>query len=112
MTLSDTVFADLTGDNLVNFADLTLLLSNWNKGAAQMVGSDQGNLVDPGGSVVNFQDLTILLAAWTGAGGAAAPQGAAAEQAVPEPSTVVLLAIGALAGLPLLRRRSVARRRG
>ncbi|MCH8043827.1 MAG: PEP-CTERM sorting domain-containing protein [Planctomycetes bacterium] len=108
VTIGGSVFGDLTSNGFVDFQDLTVLLANWNK----MVAAGDGNLVDEDTSVVNFQDLTVLLAAWTGPGPAGAPEGALAGQAVPEPSAVILLILGALAGMPLLRRRSVARRRG
>jgi hypothetical protein len=92
--------SDLTGNGFVDFQDLTILLANWNK----MVGADEGNLVDAGGSVVNFADLTTLLAAWTGSGPAGSPEAAVAGEAVPEPSTLVL-SILALVGLLGVRRR-------
>ena len=64
--------ADLTGDGLVDFGDLTLLLSNWNR----EVSAAEGNLVDAAGSAVDFRDLTALLGAWTGSWAAGAAQAA------------------------------------
>jgi hypothetical protein len=65
--------ADLTGNGIVDFQDLTRLLAHWGQNASEA----EGNLVDPDGSVVNFQDLTRLLASWTVAEEAASPQAAA-----------------------------------
>jgi hypothetical protein len=55
---------DLTRNGFVDFADLTLLLANWN----QDVSVAMGNLVNPATSPVGFPDLTVLLANWTGSG--------------------------------------------
>jgi len=78
-----------------------VLLANWNKD----VGADGGNLVDSLTTVVNFDDLTVLLAAWTGPGPAAAPEAALGAEAVPEPSTAILAALGLLGMLVTSRRR-------
>jgi hypothetical protein len=92
--------SDLTGNGFVDFQDLTILLANWNT----MVAADQGNLVNPDTTVVNFADLTTLLAAWTGPGPAGAPEAALATEAVPEPSSLILL-LAAVGYLPFIRRR-------
>ena len=88
-----------TNNGFVDFEDLTVLLANWNK----EVGADAGNLVNPTTTPVNFEDLTVLLADWTGPGPAGSPEAALGE-AVPEPSSLLLLAIATL-GLSFYRRR-------
>lgn len=100
--------ADLTKNGFVDFADLTILLANWN----QNVGPESGNLVSPEGTVVNFDDLTVLLAGWTGPGGAPSPDGVLDDggQQVPEPSTLLLAGLGVLAWLPTRSRRAGKRR--
>ena len=93
--------SDLTGNGSVDFQDLTILLANWGKPNATAL---EGNLVNPGGTSVDFQDLTVLLAAWTGSP-AAAPAGELAAAAVPEPSSLSLLAMAAVSLLGWRRRR-------
>ena len=78
-----------------------MLLANWNKD----IGADGGNLVDSLTTVVNFEDLTVLLADWTGPGPAGAPEAALGANAVPEPSTAILAALGLLGMLVTSRRR-------
>ena len=90
---------DLTGNGFVDFEDLTVLLANWN----QDVAASQGNLVDPSTTPVNFEDLTVL-AEWTGPGPAGWPEAALRAEAVPEPSSLGLAALG-LAIIFLRRRR-------
>ena len=92
--------SDLTGDGFVDFDDLTILLAFWDED----VGAGQGNLIDPLTTRINFQDLTFLLADWTGPGPAGSPEAALGEEAVPEPSSLFLLAIATL-GLSIYRRR-------
>ncbi|MCH8042595.1 MAG: PEP-CTERM sorting domain-containing protein [Planctomycetes bacterium] len=94
------LISDLNGNGFVDFEDLTVLLANWNKD----VGVAEGNLVEPEITVVNFADLTVLLADWTGPGPAGAPEAALAAQAVPEPSSLLLILAG-LGLLPFVRRR-------
>ncbi|MCH8046848.1 MAG: PEP-CTERM sorting domain-containing protein [Planctomycetes bacterium] len=103
-TLALALASDLNNNGFVDFEDLTILLANWNKD----VGADDGNLVEPLVSVVNFADLTVLLADWTGPGPAGSPEAALGEEAVPEPSSL-LLGVMATLGLSFYRRR---RRRG
>ncbi|MCH8046792.1 MAG: PEP-CTERM sorting domain-containing protein [Planctomycetes bacterium] len=97
--------SDLTGNGFVDFEDLTVLLANWNKD----VTAADGNLVEPLTTVVNFDDLTVLLADWTGPGPAGSPQAALGDNAVPEPSTLLLAlmaTIGLSTGLGRRRRRA------
>ena len=97
----DTPPSDLNRNGFIDFEDLTVLLANWN----QDVGIEQGNLVDPDTSLVGFADLTVLLADWTGPGGAGSPEAALANEAVPEPSTLLLATLGLLGVVGLRRRR-------
>ncbi len=85
---------DVNLSGLVDDDDLSLLLANWNTDKVW----EFGNLSDPYGTVgyVDDDDLSLLLANW-GAGSSAAPE------AVPEPMTLALLAVGGLGAL--LRRR-------
>ena len=92
--------SDLNTNGFVDFEDLTILLANWNKD----VTAADGNLVEPLTTVVNFADLTVLLADWTGPGPAGAPAAALGDNAVPEPSTL-LLALLATLGISVCGRR-------
>ena len=91
-----THIGDLTGDNYVDFSDLTILLENWNKD----VGAELGNLVNPDDTKINFSDLTVLLADWTGSAPGGSPEAALDEPIlvgnprVPEPSGLTLALIG------------------
>ena len=80
---------DVNLSGLVDDDDLSLLLANWNIGTTWGTGDLNEN------GTVNDDDLSLLLANW-GLGGSAAPQ------AVPEPATLLLVALG---GLALIRRR-------
>ncbi|KKL04419.1 hypothetical protein LCGC14_2616250 [marine sediment metagenome] len=91
-----TVLAMLIGDvdlsGYVDDDDLSLVLANWGTETEWTDGDlDSSGLVDD-------DDLSLLLANW-GAGPAPAPE------AIPEPATLSLLAIG---GLALLRRKGFA----
>ncbi len=84
------IMGDVNCSGLVDDDDLSLLLANWNSGSTWGTGDLNEN------GTVNDDDLSLLLANW-GAGSSPAPE------AVPEPMTITLLALG---GLALIRRRS------
>ncbi len=80
---------DSSGDGYVDDDDLSLLLASWGLQTGRMNGNLNGD------SVVDDDDLSLLLANWN--------QGVPpAPEMVPEPATIVLLAMGALT---LIRRR-------
>ena len=81
------MMGDADRDEDVDDDDLSLLLANWGTGTSW----GQGDFKDD--DTVNDDDLSLLLANWTGAPAAA----------VPEPTTVALLVLGALGAR---RRRS------
>ena len=95
-----TVIPDLTRNGFVDFDDLTILLSNWNKD-----GDTPGNFVDATGTPIDFDDLTVLLANWTGPDPDGSAEAALGEAAVPEPSTLVLAMIAAISVCCFRRRR-------
>ena len=82
---------DADGSGTVDGDDLSLLLANWGPGAQW----EQGNFNSD--NTVNEDDLSLLLANWNQ--GTPSMDGSA----VPEPTTLLLLAVGAC--LPLIRRR-------
>ena len=94
--------SDLTGDGLVDFEDLTILLANWDA----MVGPAAGNIVNAEKTPVDFDDLTFLLADWTGSARdlAAAGRSHGTGQHVPEPSTICLILLGTLVAFGCRRR--------
>jgi len=79
---------DADRDSDVDDDDLSLLLANWGSPTAGW-GQGEFNGVPP----VDDDDLSLLLANWTGSLG----------EAIPEPTTLALLALG---GLALRRRRT------
>jgi hypothetical protein len=89
---------DANGDGRVDINDLTIVLADYNEsGWTWSHGAMDG---DPTGTV-DINDLTIVLANYNQTFGASA----AGIQAVPEPSCVVLLAIGAIGLLAFAWRR-------
>ena len=85
--------ADLTGNGLVDFEDLTVLLAHWNKPGATFA---EGNLVETNSTSVDFADLTVLLAGWTGSNPAPTPEAVLGAEAVPEPPGLLLGVIATL----------------
>ncbi len=81
---------DANLDGFVDDSDLSLLLANWRTGRTWGLGNCGGV------GVTDDCDLSLLLANWTGV---------PAPVAVPEPSTGLLLAIGAMAVICGLGRR-------
>lgn len=90
------VAGDFNGNGTVENADLTLLLNNWGQAVPPVPAGWVGD--QPTGDAIDNSELTALLNNW----GSSA--GAAASTAVPEPTSILLLAAG-LAILPFARRR-------
>jgi hypothetical protein len=91
---------DVNGDGQVDINDLTIVLANYGKtGYIWSQGCMDG---DPSGTV-DINDLTIVLANY---GYGVYGVSAAGIKAMPEPSCVVLLGIGAIAVLIWWRHRS------
>jgi autotransporter-associated beta strand protein len=96
MALQVTIIATYAGDadlsGTVDVADLTALLNNYNKTDMVWVGGDFNY-----DSVVNVADLTALLNNYNkSVGGSVAARLSVGGSAVPEPSTLALLATGLL----------------
>lgn len=70
---------DATRDGLVDDSDLSVLLTNWNKPSGWSGGDFNGD------GTTDDSDLSLMLAGWTISGAA-----------VPEPTTLLLLAVGAV----------------
>ena len=81
---------DCNLDGVVDDADLSLLLAHWNEDVTGDPNGGCGKGEFNAAAPVDDSDLSLLLSNWAGAG------------AVPEPATLALLAVGAVA---LIRRR-------
>ena len=86
---------DLNGDGVVNGLDIALVASNWLR-------TGFNNADANGDGVVNGLDIALISANWL----KTSPNGGAGSgSAVPEPSAIVLAALGGLAVLACRRRR-------
>jgi hypothetical protein len=91
------LLGDVNHDGIVNGQDIALVSANWLHTGDGDVNSD---------GIVNGQDIAIISANWLATSG----PGNAAAQAVPEPSSLVLVVLGlACSGMHLFRRRRTAR---
>ena len=87
------ISSDLTGNGFVDFDDLAILLANWDQDDRL---GNFGNLVNPDTTPINFDDLAVLLSDWTGPGSNFTVDATIGDEAVPEPSTLVLALIATL----------------
>jgi len=93
---------DVNGDGIVNGQDIALIASNWlatGSGAAGDANHD---------GIVNGQDIALVASNWlatSGPGLGFASADATTLSSVPEPGSVVLLALGLVSGAFTLRRR-------
>ncbi len=89
---------DANGNGFVDDVDLAILLGNWEQDPVIISTWTLGNFTEAslGDTDVDDSDLAVLLGNWTGP----PPAGAA----VPEPATLALLALGALAAIRRRRR--------
>ncbi len=92
--LTTRVLGDANDSGFVDEADLSVLLANWESDPETITTWSLGDFT--GDTDVDDDDLAVMLGNWTGP-----PPPAATLTALPEPTTAVLLALGALA----LRRR-------
>ena len=83
---------DANNDGIVNGQDIALIASHW-----LHIGSNVGGDVN-GDGIVNGQDIAVIASHWLDTYGS----GAGGGSAVPEPSSIALLAIGAI-GLAAIR---------
>jgi hypothetical protein len=96
LTARPTVDGDINLDGVVNGLDIAAVSSHWlQSGSAAIAGDANGD------GVVNGLDIALIASHWLQTGGAAGGSGTA----VPEPATIMLAAVGALALVLRERRR-------
>jgi hypothetical protein len=86
---------DVNHDGVVNGLDINLLASNWMQTGTGVAGDANGD------GIVNGLDISLIASNWLQPYGG----GASGAAAVPEPSSVILAALGVLALLACRRRR-------
>lgn len=86
---------DVNHDGVVNGLDISLVASNWLQTGAGVAGDANGD------GIVNGLDISLIASNWMQPYGG----GASGAAAVPEPSSVILAALGVLALLACRRRR-------
>jgi hypothetical protein len=91
---------DVNNDGVVNGLDISLIASHWLQSGAGVVGDANSD------GVVNGLDISVVASHWLQTGGG----GAGSGTAVPEPTTLVLAALGGLTSLICRRRRPQCRR--
>ncbi len=98
MVLHPALPGDANGDNTVDINDLTIVLANYGQSGAG-VAWNTGDFNND--DKVDINDLTIVLANY----GQSIGSSATGMAAVPEPSTLVLIGVGALGVLGYMQRR-------
>jgi hypothetical protein len=88
----------VNNDGIVNSQDLALISSNWLQTGPNATGDLNGD------GIVNAQDLALVSSNWLGVPANPSTQSA---NAVPEPSTLILAAIGGLALLAVAKRSAL-----
>jgi T5SS/PEP-CTERM-associated repeat protein len=96
LTARPSLDGDINLDGVVNGLDIAAVSSHWLQTGSAAINGDVN-----GDGVVNGLDIALISSHWLQTGGAGAGSGAAA----PEPSSLVLAALGALALLAYRRRR-------
>ena len=84
-----TLPADVNHDGIVNGQDIALVASNWLATGAGATGDVNND------GIVNGQDIALIASNWLATSGG----GSAEAAAVPEPATLGLLVLGAVAAL-------------